>query len=179
MIAKTQIDHPLIKLTCRHCGTRDFGDTNGTEAHSMGWTKIIKADDPKSFRITNDWFTHKGTCPLCLKKINRRRKENEPMIAKVVRHLLTVTTITMIVAIVLALVERPAAAAPEPSPPRLPTDIGGCCYGSGAQSDATSTRADCADRAQSPTGQPGMFVQGVFSDTDDDNAYCNVLPGGD
>ena len=80
---------------------------------------------------------------------------------------------------VLIFTASPAPAAPSaPRPPQRPTDIGGCCYGSG-QSDATSTRGDCADRTQSPTGRPGLFVLGTFPDTDDENAFCNILPGGD
>ena len=70
-----------------------------------------------------------------------------------------------------------AAPVPPPSPPRLPTDIGGCCWGDG-HTDATSTRGDCADRAQSPTGRPGMFVPGVFLVTVEVNAFCLALPGG-
>jgi hypothetical protein len=177
MYAQIETDHPLIKLTCSYCHTPDLGDTNEIEARELGWTEIRPVPIPQSDR-TDRWWTHKGTCPECLKKIIARRKENQPMIAKVVRHVLDMTVIVAIIAGVVALIERPAAAEPKPAPPRQVTDIGGCCY-SGGYADATSTRGDCADASQSPTGRPGLFVLGVFSDTDDDNAYCNALPGGD
>ncbi len=165
-----QTDYALIKLTCHNCRTRDLGDTSEYMARKAGWTEIVTSDQPHEQRI-HQWWTHLGFCPACHANNIQRRKENQP-----VKHNAIKFIASLAVGAALIFAMSVTAAPSEPPPRPRPTDMGACCYGSGYVV-AFTTRRDCNTAVDSPSGKPGMFVNGAVPTVGENP--CDVLPGGD
>ena len=172
-----QTEYPLIKLTCRVCYTKDIGDTFDHIARRRGWTEIDTKPAPMPrVHSIHRWWTHLGFCPKCTNDNLRRRKENQQMSTKATRVLLNAAMVTTILVGAVVLMSKTTQAATPPATRPQPDDMGACCYGSRFEVAYTS-RLDCNTGKGSPTGRPGMFVNGAVP-TADENP-CTVIPGGD
>ena len=171
-----QIEHELLKLTCRQCFNKDLGDTSAYQATCKGWTDIVEASQPHEQQL-HMWWTHEGLCPGCRTNKIRRLKENQQMSARTMGTLLNVAAIVTLVIGAIVLVSETTQAATPPTPVRpLPDDMGACCYGSKFNVVFT-TRHDCNTGVSSPTDRPGMFVNGAVPTVDENP--CDNLSGGD
>ena len=165
-----QTDYALIKLSCRRCDTRDTGDTSEYMAERAGWVEVEEVDDHAERIRIHRWWSHTGICPSCLKKIIQRRKENQPVKRNAIKF---IAGLGVGAALIFAM---SVSAAPPVPPPPLPTDLGACCYGSGYVV-AFTTRRNCNTAVNSPSGKPGMFVNGAVPTVDENP--CDILPRGD
>ncbi len=164
-----QTDYALIKLICRQCRTRDLGDTSEYMARKAGWTEVTPSAVPDVYLIHQCW-THLGVCPACQIENIQRRKENQPVKRNAIKF---IAGLGVGAALIFAM---SVSAAPSAPPPPLPTDLGACCYGAGFEV-AFTTRRNCNTAVDSPSGKPGMFVNGAVPTVDENP--CDILPGGD
>jgi hypothetical protein len=171
-----QIEHELLKLTCRICRTKDLGDTSEYKATKLGWTDIVEARQPHEQQL-HMWWAHEGLCPKCRTNKIRRLKEHQQMSTRTMGTLLNAAAIATLVIGAIVLVSETTQAAAPPVPVRpLPDDMGACCYGS-KFTVVFTTRRECNTGVDSPTNRPGMFVNGAVP-TMDENP-CARLAGGD